>query len=659
MSAHNQPNKKRRLSPPRTETNDQYRGDAFSTDFSRNAALWNLEGAYEKRAKARKVAKKQKQKLPLKTDTGIVNQYEERHESKSDSSPQETPQEDTPITDPSDDERDTSQPQVSQQQQILDAKEELAKIADLMNENPEENIASLKTLAQITSSKIFTVTQLGLATQLSVYKDIIPGYRIRALSEEESKAKVSKDVRRQRDFEQSIVRGYHAYVKELKRIVSLKGASPGTQTMLADVAVGCACNLLKAVPHFNFRNELLSILVNKVTGKPTDANFTKCTATFVELFENDDEGSASLEAVSLLSKMIKTRNYRIHEDVLNLFLHLRLLSEFSQTASDTHISEPNTPSRNPKLSKKHREHRSKKERKILKERQSIEKEFKEADAIVSHEHRDKNQAETLKLVFSVYFRILKARVPGLMGAVLEGLVKYAHLVNQDFFGDLLEALRELVTDLHTPPSAPNPNIDGPDTRPDPRSSPSRDTLLSIITAFGLLSGQDVTKSAQALGLDLTFFIHTLYSLLHPLALDPDIESTSHSRLASTTPRVNVSTTIVLLLRSLRSVLLPSARNTPPVRLAAFAKQLMTCALHLPERSTAAVLGLLAEVTKAHKAKINALWYTEERRGDGVFDAKAGVEGCNPFAATVWEGELLRCHYARGVRRGVEVLEGGV
>jgi nucleolar complex protein 3 len=33
-----------------------------------------------------------------------------------------------------------------------------------------------------------------------------------------------------------------------------------------------------------------------------------------------------------------------------------------------------------------------------------------------------------------------------------------------------------------------------------------------------------------------------------------------------------------------------------------------------------------------------------------------VEGSNPFAATVWEGELLRKHYCPKVREGVKLLE---
>lgn len=70
-----------------------------------------------------------------------------------------------------------------------------------------------------------------------------------------------------------------------------------------------------------------------------------------------------------------------------------------------------------------------------------------------------------------------------------------------------------------------------------------------------------------------------------------------------------------------------------------------------------MLSLLTNVAKIHGRKIAALWNTEERKGDGVFDAMRGeVEGSNPFASTVWEGELLKLHFAKGVREGVRGVE---
>jgi nucleolar complex protein 3 len=94
--------------------------------------------------------------------------------------------------------------------------------------------------------------------------------------------------------------------------------------------------------------------------------------------------------------------------------------------------------------------------------------------------------------------------------------------------------------------------------------------------------------------------------------------------------------------------------------AAFTKQLMLSSLHMPEKSCIALTGLLENVTKIHEKKVAALWNTEERRGDGVFDAMSvEVEGSNPYAATVWEGELLRKHFSPQVRERMKIVEKNV
>jgi nucleolar complex protein 3 len=73
-----------------------------------------------------------------------------------------------------------------------------------------------------------------------------------------------------------------------------------------------------------------------------------------------------------------------------------------------------------------------------------------------------------------------------------------------------------------------------------------------------------------------------------------------------------------------------------------------------------MMGLLFKVTKTHEKKIAALWNTEERRGDGTFDVHSReVEGSNPFATTIWEGEILRKHFCPAVRDGVKVMEKNV
>ncbi len=650
--------KRRKLSPP---------GDDLP-----GFAQVDLENDYEQRLRKKQQKTKEKDRLPVKKEAAWVG--DERHQN-ADHVPSESDSEggeqDSGIADIKTEVKKKPKSILPPKEEIRQAKEELARIAGLVSENPEEHIGLLNTLAELSESDNVTVKKLALGTQLAVYKDIVPGYRIRPLSKDDLQAKVSKDVRKLRNFEQGLLGGYKDYVQVLEQLA--KNENGSTDPTLVAVAITCVCALLANARHFNCRNELLGVLVRKLSSRNVDADFVKCREAMEQLFRDDEEGHASLEAVKQMTTIMKDRNYRIDEGMLNTFLHLRLLREFTHKASTNRVDkdedEEDAAAKKQKRQKK--EFRTKRERKVLKERKEVAKEMKEADAAVSFEERDKNQSETLKLVFVAYFRILKARKQHLMGACLEGLAKYAHLINQDFFGDILEALKDLINYAEQDDGG-----DSEDTESSTTRNISRESLLCIITAFALLQGQtDVSKSASTLHLDLNFFITHLYRNLMTLSMDPDIELSSKAThledpnglpvptTTSKDARVNVSTTTVLLLRSLQSVLLPAnttTRSVPPIRIAAFAKQLNTAALHLPQKSAVAVMGLLNQVSKVHGKKIAALWYTEERKGDGVFDAlSAEVEASNPFAGTVWEGELLRLHFDPRVREGVKGVEGNV
>jgi nucleolar complex protein 3 len=84
---------------------------------------------------------------------------------------------------------------------------------------------------------------------------------------------------------------------------------------------------------------------------------------------------------------------------------------------------------------------------------------------------------------------------------------------------------------------------------------------------------------------------------------------------------------------------------------------MTTSLQLPEKSALATLALMNQVSKHHGRRISSLWHTEERKGDGVFNAFANdVEATNVYAGSVWEGELLRVHYCPQVREAAIEIE---
>ncbi|KAL2826590.1 nucleolar complex-associated protein-domain-containing protein [Aspergillus cavernicola] len=688
--------KRRRLSPPAEEVNGSSHPSRSTVgDFYSQAAEWDLEQDYERRPRKADKKDKERTRLPIKTSEGFQNVEASESEADEADSFLGTDDDDDEMEDgdAGEDESEEDVPKIPIKQQLIQAKEDIARAATLINEDPEEHISSFKIMAEMAENgSHIAIKKLAIASQAAVYKDVIPGYRIRPLSEEETSGKVSKDVRKLRDYEQSLVSGYKHYIQILLSLTkSLKGDRGPKDTGLKSVAINCACSLLLAVPHFNFRAELLRIIINQLARRRIDDDFVKCRDTLQEVFYRDDDGVVSLEAVRLLSKMMKARDFKVNGSVLDTFLHLRLLSEFASKASrdrvDRNEEEENTFGKKPKHKK---EFRTKRNRKIEKERKAVEKDMKEADALVSHEARDKNQAETLKLVFATYFRILKLRVPNLMGPVLEGLAKYAHMINQDFFGDLLEALKDLIghaerEELLNEGGNDDDNDNDNDndeedteTNDTPTTNLTRDSLreslLCTVTAFALLSGQDASKAAATLHLDLSFFIQHLYRTLYSLSTNADVEynpnaantlrlpdpssSFSQAQQLESKKKVNFQTPMVLLLRCLNASLISRANGLPPpVRLATFAKRLMTTSLQVPEKSAIATLALLHQVSKHNARRISSLWYSEERKGDGTFNPYAtDIDATNVFAGTVWEGELLKMHYCPQVRDAVGGIE---
>ncbi len=668
--------KRRRLTPP---IDDIAVSETIkASDLFNRAADWDLEQAYEQRSRVKQTS--ESTRLPTKTLEGKLKQAQAREEDS-----------DNVFGTGSEDEQDSAnalatppaepdnKPQLPLKQQILQAKEDLARLAGLLNEDPEEHAGAFKKLGQVASpNAAVPVQKLVLAAQAAVYKDSIPGYRIRAYKDGDLGNKVSKEVRRNRQYEHALVTGYQNYVRHLSSLVKAKGGSEEVAS-LRSVAVSCICSLLLAVPHFNFRTELLTVLTHELSSRRATPDFAKCIRTLENFFDDDDDGAPSLEAVSLLTKMMKAKEYRVREEVLSTFFHLRLLSELSPERSKQDGNRGDISKLHGRRVKKEKwEHRSKKERKIAKERKAVEKDMKEADATVDYEVRERTQSETLKLVFAIYFRILKARAPTLIGAVLEGLAKYAHLINQDLFGDIIEALKDIVDQaVQSEEAGPevDPEGEGPDegtgeleiSEQDARNM-RRESLLATQTAFALLSSQEVTRSASGLHLDLSFFSSNTYRSLYSLALDADIELGPKAlhlpdpqKLGEHDHRnkVNVSTPVLLLIRALNSILLTPSQPPPTIAAAAFYKRLLTASLQLPEKSCLVVTNLLTRLAEKHGRKIEPLWYSDERKGDGVYRGDSeNVEGTNVLAvgSGVWEAELLRKHYCPKVREQILGLD---
>jgi nucleolar complex protein 3 len=61
-----------------------------------------------------------------------------------------------------------------------------------------------------------SIRGLAFLSQLAVYKDLIPGYRIRELTDAEQAEKVRDEVRKLREGEKGLIKSYKQYLKMLE-----------------------------------------------------------------------------------------------------------------------------------------------------------------------------------------------------------------------------------------------------------------------------------------------------------------------------------------------------------------------------------------------------------------------------------------------------------
>ncbi|KAF7964822.1 hypothetical protein HWV62_2733 [Athelia sp. TMB] len=546
----------------------------------------------------------------------------------------------------------------SRKARVQAAKDQIAGICQEIIADPENNLGLLRRLHTFSLTSISTpshpdpvindpiIRKLAILSQVAVFKDIIPGYRIRALTDKEKAEKVSQMVARTRDWEQGLVVVYQSYLRSLETELKSRSLCYNFRTYanmhldkseLAEVALQCMCTLAADVTHFNFRVNLMTCIVARLSKKSWDKLSDLCLNTLVKVFRADLTGTPSLEIVRLLNRMIKERRYQVHPNVLSCLVHLRLKTELSVRSSDAKADREQKPARSFSKGKaasrrahgKHTDqpHLSKKAQKVLKEKKEIAKEFREAEAEVDKEERAVTHTESLKLLFVLYFSILKnPRPTPLLPGALQGISRFAHLVNIDFFKDLLKVLKGLIS-----PEADDAGAD------DAQDAPAiQHRLLCIVTAFELLSGQ-----GEALNIDLSDFIGRLYTLLLPLGLMPDID-------APPPPPHTGRSTADMLFRALELVF--AQRAAPPWRGAAFAKRLLGASLHWPPAPALRALGFVRGLLAAD-ARLAALLATDDRTVDGVY--RADLEDpqlSNPFAASFWELHVLRrAHYDARVR----------
>ncbi|XP_071448036.1 nucleolar complex protein 3 [Hetaerina americana] len=490
-------------------------------------------------------------------------------------------------------------------------------------ENPEDKLKNFKYLLEMMDEKNpeveITVKKLASVSILEVFKDILPSYQIKQFEKET--AMLKKETLVLRGYEKNLLNYYKIYLQKLEKIMSIiirkKGRKPEEnkqKVKLAEVAFKCLCDLMVTHPYFNFWRNIVQLVVPFLNHKLSSVRSIGAGAVR-SVFRSDKRGEITLEIVKKINLLVKAKSHAVHKEVLEVLLSLRLKEVNLDKEKEDDMKMKKFMTHKQKLLVL-----SKRERKKSKKIDELEKELLETKAEESKQSKMKYLTETTKTIFTIYFRILKtAPHSKVLSLTLEGLAKYAHCINIDFYHDLVNVLDGLVSGNNE-----NNTVLG-----------CREQLHCIQTVFSILSGPGI-----AINIDpLKFYAHLYRNLLHVTA-GKNYED------------------LPCVISSVDTVLIKRRKKVSLQRQLAFTKRLGTLSLMVLHNGALSCLKIIRTLIQLNKA-VDVLLDPESTIGGGIYLPELEEpEYCNASNSALWELLYLINHYHPIVRKfALHVLHG--
>ncbi|XP_011170713.2 nucleolar complex protein 3 homolog [Solenopsis invicta] len=476
-------------------------------------------------------------------------------------------------------------------------------------ENPELKSGNFKILLDMmderTSEVYITIRKLAMVSLLEIFKDLLPSYSILQISQEGIKLK--KDTLALQNYEAILLRFYKGYLQRLEKLSKiLKKKKGNTQSVnereiqLGETAVSCMCELLTIHPYFNFSVNIANYLLPLLDNKRNSVR-EKIAQCFSKIFKEDKRGQLSLTIVRKLNQYIKSRKHSVHPEVIAVLLALRI--------KDVNLDKEKEDETKQKKLMSHKQRilaLSRRERKKSKKLEEVEKEMLETKAEENKQVKHKILTEITGIVFTIYFRILKqAPNSKVLSVCLEGLAKFAHCININFYQDLVCAIDRLIEE-------DNLGL--------------REQLHCVQCIFTILSGQ-----AVALNIDPhRFYVHLYKNILKVHC-----------------GRTHAETETVL--QTLLQILIHQRKRITQTRTIAFVKRISTLALQSQHNATLGTLGIIKQVMQLGKAAHILL--DTDCASDGHYQGEIEEpDYCNAHCTALYELVALQRHYHSVVRQ---------
>jgi len=458
----------------------------------------------------------------------------------------------------------------------------ISDICQMVLASPQTKFSKLKNVERMCKDKDTVIAQLAMISLATVYHDLLPAYTFRI---EDSSTRLSKPVFERQKYELLFLHHYKVYLEILfKHAEAIKGRRvmniTRDQKNQSLTAVGCMGKMLIDGRNFNLAKNLIRQNIPLMNHSYPSVRQRSYDAICTILRESTVSAS-SLEIIRVISGFIERKKYKVQKEVVASLASLNL----KKMAVD--------------VMKQEREgERVKKKSRYQK---TMEKNLDENLPKKNIHIVTITQTQIVKEVMMIYFFILKMdSESSLLPVVLDGLAKFAPMINLELVLELISLLSDRVGEM-TQQSA----------------------LRSIHAALCCLEGR-----GQAIEFDCHAFYERLYNCIWDL-LNPRI----------------CDDLLPLVLRCL-DLMLKQKKQVAIGRIGAFAKRVLCTALHLrPDQALA-----LAHCVRGFVSKypmLDSMISSNCRDSGAVYNHEVqNPDHSNGRFGILWElpGGLVKSHH---------------
>ena len=530
----------------------------------------------------------------------------------------------------------------------------IAGIASKVVASPEENLHLLKELRKISQSMKGHVAVLAILTEAKLFTDIAPAYKIRALSKKESDVKVSKQVARLRQYEESLLSHYKRFVTSCTSICRWRPGTSKETSATRDMskvrraACKALAELIRALPHFNEAHTIAIAVCRLTMDREEVVRQTSADALRDVLSDAHRASGSVLEVCVAIAKTLANSavlKVRVaSEEVIAPLTSIQFVNFPLLPLSEKKKPEPK---KSRKIKKRRKRTAAKLEKENIVDENQLDRDLREGDAEATPQELFNARKTLLDSVCHAYFNVIRSAsklfedasrskegihvkhrktLPALSPA-LKGLLRVSTYVNTDVIEAILAALVPLLEESRLP-------------------LPTRFRSLSAAYAvLGMHSrAKDVdpdsfTRDARGMDNSLYSGLGELYGLSMP---PKDVESVTYDAVEA-----------VLAASSFRQI--------PSVRCAAFARRLAIIAASAAP-THACTMGLI------HAAKLlmspSLVTCIYKQKGEDFEGGEAGIDSgliqkfvygatdpeiANAERSASWELASLCAHFHPSVR----------